>query len=318
MKVSIVGNGFMGRKHLSVLENFENIDSVTIVDCLSTEKKSFRSVEEFIKSKTVSDLVVISTPNYLHYPQAKILLENGYHILIDKPLCFTSEQTTDLKKIQEKSGKKIFLVLQNRYSSISEMLKNLIDSGKLGKLYNIQLNAFWNRGEKYYTPNSWKGKKELDGGILYTQFSHLVDLILYLTGEKIKVKFSDFENFRNRKLTEIEDTAIAILETESGTRIVLNMTVSAFEKNEETSMNIIAEKGTIKIAGQYFNEIVYQNIETIPSVISVEPTTNEVHLKKMYSEIFRNLGGFPNNATVLEDGIPLITLLENIYAKNYD
>ncbi len=316
MNIAILGSGFMGKKHKSLLEKMSDVHSILEIDHISEIENNnhFSSIEEFLERKPESNLVVVSTPNHLHFSHALQLLENGYHVLIEKPFCFRTEEAFQLRKAAEKTNSKVFLVMQNRFSTVTEFLKNLIKNNTLGRIYNIQFNAFWNRGKSYYKNGSWKGKKEQDGGILYTQFSHLVDLLLYVFGEKQQLLFKDLQSFRNYTISEIEDTAIVFLESESGFKSVINFSTAVFEKNEETSLNIIAEKGTLKISGQYFDEITYQNIQGIDKVINLSKTSNEDNLEKMYHEIFKNLKSQSNNAIVLEDGISLVQLLEEIYS----
>jgi len=317
MKIAILGVGFMGKKHKIAISSFPDVEIVAEIDHFpSSSEIYYPSLEEFLDAKVECDLVVISTPNHLHTSHALVLLENGYHVLIEKPFCFNSEEALQLEEASKRTGYKAFLVVQNRFSPVTYYLKDLFEHNKLGKIYNIQFNAFWNRGKSYYTVDSWKGKKEEDGGILFTQFSHLIDLVTYLfEGESLNVLYQSFENFRNREIAEIEDTAIVILETAEKSKIVLNFTTAVFEKNQETSLNILAEKGTIKISGQYFNEITYENIDPSLERIQLKEASNEDHLKLMYTELFKNLRGDPaNKAVLLKDGFPLVQLLENLYS----
>ncbi len=313
MKIAVLGTGFMGRKHKANIQTVPDAEIVAEIDAVD-RNAHFRSLEDFLNVKKYCDLVIVATPNHLHFPHALKLLENGYNVLVEKPFCFNLKEADILEEASRKSGKKVFLVIQNRFSPASVFLKNLIDSQKLGRLYNLQFNAFWNRGRNYYSGDSWKGKKSLDGGILYTQFSHLLDLLCHIFDEELNVKYRDFESFRNFEIAEIEDTAIAILESTSGTRILLDFTTAVFEKNQETSLNIIAEKGTIKISGQYFNEVTYQNIEGCTDRLEIPSASNEDNLKRMYKQIFLNLEQKPNQAVLLEQGRPLIALLEKIYS----
>ena len=76
--------------------------------------------------------------------------------------------------------KHVFTVMQNRYSPPSVWIKELVESGRLGKIFIVQLNCYWNRDERYYKPDSWHGSKDLDGGTLFTQFSHFTDIMYWL------------------------------------------------------------------------------------------------------------------------------------------
>lgn len=316
MNISILGTGFMGKKHKAILEQISNVRINAEIDSHSEPNSDihFHSLEHFLEEKLETDLVVVATPNYLHFQHTKILLENGYNVLIEKPFVFNLEQAYVLRETALQNDCRVFLVMQNRFSSVTLFLSELVESKKLGKIYNIQLNAFWNRGEQYYIKDSWKGKKNMDGGILYTQFSHLLDLLCCVFKDDFAVLFRDLTSFRNFNISEIEDTALLVLQGKTGTKVSVNFTTSVFEKNQETSLNIIAEKGTLKISGQYFNEITFQHIADCPDKFEIPSTSNEENLKEMYLEIFKSLRGKKNNAILLKDGLGLVDLLEKIYS----
>ncbi len=162
----------------------------------------------------------------------------------------------------EKANKRLFIVKQNRFNPPVEAVKKLIDDRKLGKIYSIQLNCFWNRNEDYYK-NSWKGTRELDGGTLFTQFSHFIDLLYWFVGDVDWVS-AQTGNFHHQGMIEFEDTGMVILKFNNGAIGTINYTVNAYKKNMEGSFTIFAEKGTVKIGGQYLNELEYQSLEGEP------------------------------------------------------
>ncbi|GAB1397069.1 hypothetical protein MASR1M65_18480 [Saprospiraceae bacterium] len=150
----------------------------------------------------------------------------------------------------------------------------------MGKRYGVRLSCFWNRNEDYYR-NSWKGTKDLDGGTLYTQFSHFIDLLYWLVGD-IKDVEAYTSNYAHKGIIEFEDTGVAILKFQNGAIGTINYTVNSYGKNMEGSLTIFGEKGTVKIGGQYLNEMEYQNIEgykieNLPAAIrqTITATTRE-------------------------------------------
>jgi predicted dehydrogenase len=82
----------------------------------------------------------------------------------------------------KRNNKNVFCVMQNRYSPPSSWLKSVIESDSLGSIFHVQINCFWNRDDRYYQNTSWKGKKQFEGGTLYTQFSHFVDTLYWIFG----------------------------------------------------------------------------------------------------------------------------------------
>ncbi|MEJ0101118.1 MAG: Gfo/Idh/MocA family oxidoreductase [Bacteroidota bacterium] len=129
------------------------------------------------------------------------------------------------------------------------------------------MNCFWNRPAEYYE-NTWHGTKDLDGGILYTQFSHFIDILYWFLGDVVHVS-GYRSNMLHRDCMEIEDNGVAILEMNNKITGSLNYSVNAYKKNMEGSFTILGEKGTVKIGGQYLNELDYflaenENLPELP------------------------------------------------------
>jgi UDP-N-acetyl-2-amino-2-deoxyglucuronate dehydrogenase len=138
-------------------------------------------------------------------------------------------------------------------------LKQALDEGRLGRIVGMQLNCFWNRDAPYYA-GDWKGTRELDGGILYTQFSHFIDLAVWLLGD-LRRATAFAGNFMHAGVTAFEDGLVAAVEFRSGTLGTMHFTTNAHGRNMEGSLTLFGEKGTVKVGGQYLNELEYQRID---------------------------------------------------------
>jgi predicted dehydrogenase len=154
-------------------------------------------------------------------------------------------------------------------------VKSLIDQGELGKILMVSVNCFWNRNAAYYEQSPWRGTKSLDGGTLYTQFSHFVDIIYYLFGEISNVN-GVVKNVSHQKLIEFEDSGSFSFEFEDGGIGNFCFTTSTYKQNMEGSITIFAENATIKIGGKYLNTIDYQKTNgfDIQDVESSSPANN--------------------------------------------
>src|SRR5690606_28154696 len=132
----------------------------------------------------------------------------------------------------------------------------LIQENRLGEVYMVDINCYWNRDKRYYRGDTWHGKKDLDGGTLVTQFSHFVDIMYWLFGDVKNIQ-ARFKDFNHTELTDFEDSGIISFEFVNGGMGSLTYSTSVFDRNLESSMTIIGEKGSVKIGGQYMNEIEY-------------------------------------------------------------
>jgi len=180
-------------------------------------------------------------------------------VLCEKTIGLSVAECGEMIQTDEKMNRRLFEIKQNRFNPPVAAVKKIIDEGKLGKIFNLQMSCVWNRNEAYYA-NSWKGTKDLDGGRLYTHLSHIIELLYWMNGDVIEAK-AFTGNFTHEGIIEFEDTGVVVLKFENGAIGTVNYTVNSYGKNMEGSLTIFGEKGTVKIGGQYLNELEYQNIE---------------------------------------------------------
>jgi predicted dehydrogenase len=284
VRFAVVGCGHIGKRHIEMIQRNPEAELVAICDILTTEHLNLSSLlpsslrlplfprlEELLFSSLAFDVLNICVPNGLHAPMAVKALETGRHAVIEKPMALTTSEAKKILSTAEKHGKQVFCVMQNRYSPPSVWIKQLVDSGKLGKLFLVQINCYWNRDERYYKPGGWHGDKKMDGGTLFTQFSHFIDLMYWLFGDIAHIK-ARFEDFNHQALTAFEDSGVVSFEFVGGGVGVFNYSTSVYDRNFESSVTIIAENGTVKIGGQYMNEVEYCHVRDYE--MPVLPPTN--------------------------------------------
>ncbi len=266
LNIAILGCGKIAKRHAEHINNKANLIAVCDIvkesaDELAEKFNStpFYYIEKLINSDKRIDLVSVCTPNGLHAEHSIKLLNNGYHVLCEKPMALSTYDAGEMIKASERNNKRLFIVKQNRFNPPVKKVKELIDDGRLGKIFNIQLNCFWNRNQNYYKNSDWKGTKELDGGILFTQFSHFIDLLYWMIGDIYETK-AFTNNFLHQNITEFEDTGAVIIRFYNGAIGTINFTTNATTKNMEGSLTIFGSRGTVKIGGQYLNELEYQDI----------------------------------------------------------
>ena len=328
LSFAIIGCGNIAKRHAEQIQTAGKL--VAVCDIIRSKAKElgkkynaevFSSIEELFANKKEIDVAVICTPNGLHAAHSIISLQAGCHVLCEKPMAINSSDCLMMIQAAEKAGKHLFVVKQNRFNPPVAAVKKLLDEKKLGDIYSIQLNCFWNRDAKYYE-NSWKGTMMLDGGTLFTQFSHFIDLIYWMIGDVKQAKVYK-KNFAHQNIIEFEDTGVVILEFENGVVGTLNYTVNSFIKNMEGSLTIFGEKGTVKIGGQYLNVLEYQQIQdhVIPSL----PAGNKANEYGFYQgsmsnhdKVYKNLVDVINNNAAMaagsRDGLKTVEIIEKIYA----
>lgn len=261
IKIGVVGYGRIGKRHVEHINNTQGL-SLDFV-CDNTELGvQYSSVEEIPLASDNTNLVSICTPNGLHGKHAISLLRKGYHVLIEKPMTLDFQEALDVIDLAEEKNRRVFVVKQNRFNPPVQIVKNLIKNGELGTILSFGLSCIWNRNPEYYS-GSWKGTKDLDGGTLFTQYSHFVDLLLWMFGPISKTSGFKSNSSIPREI-EFEDSGVVALKMKSGAIGSIHYSVNAYSKNFEGALTIVGTKGTVKIGGQYLNEIDYWDIESLP------------------------------------------------------
>jgi len=327
IRFAIIGCGRIGQRHAEHIHNKGKL--IAVCDVLKeradelAEKygsKAYYSVKDLLEKEKEVQVIAICTPNGLHAEHAIEALNAGYHVLCEKPMALTSYDCGEMIKAAERANKRLFAIKQNRFNPPVEAVKRIIDEGKLGKIFSIQLSCFWNRNPDYYH-NSWKGTLKMDGGTLFTQFSHFIDLLYWIVGDVKNVQ-AMMANYAHKNIIEFEDTGVVILEFQSGTIGTINYTVNSYGKNMEGSLTIFGEKGTVKIGGQYLNELEYQNIEgyrieNLPEGNKANNYGNYQGSMSNHDKVYDNLiEVLQHNASISTnsfEGLKTVEIIEKIY-----
>ncbi len=327
LQFGIIGCGRIAERHAEHIHKKGKLLAVCDVvkekaDRLAAkyQAKAYYSVRDLLENETSIQVMAICTPNGLHAEHSIQSLNRGLHVLCEKPMALSSFDCGEMIKAAERNNRRLFAIKQNRFNPPVEAVKKIIDEGRLGKIYSIQLSCFWNRNSDYYY-NSWKGTMDLDGGTLFTQFSHFIDLLYWMLGDVKEVE-AKMANFHHKGIIEFEDTGVVILRFYSGTIGTINYTVNSYGKNMEGSLTIFGEKGTVKIGGQYLNELEYQNIEgykieNLPEGNKANNYGNYQGSMSNHDKVYDNLiEVLEHNAAISTssfEGLKTVEIIEKIY-----
>lgn len=263
--VGLVGCGRISRRQIEAIEATADVDIAVVCDideqrARSTgEKLGVPWTTDYTTIRGV-DVVSVMTPSGYHPRHASEISEttDAPCVLCEKPVSLTVNEAVDLYDRVGAAGKRLLPVYQNRYNPLVQLVRTLIHDGSLGQIHQFNVNIFWNRNDDYFQID-WHGTRELDGGVLYTQASHYVDMLLYLFGP---VESAKGIGGRLRGLP-VQDTVSAVIQHESGAVGSLNCTVSTFRKNYQTEFTIIGSAGTVRLEGTNLNTISFWDVEGI-------------------------------------------------------
>lgn len=330
IRFAVIGQGHIGKRHAEMIRRNNDSVLVAVCDVLPKEKLGLESIEEnfynniddVLANHPEVDVVNICTPNGLHSEMALKALNAKKHVVIEKPIALSKN---DAEKILFKSlevSKHVFSVMQNRYSPPSVWLKDLVDNNILGDIYSVKLDCYWNRDERYYKAGNWHGDLALDGGTLFTQFSHFIDIMYWLFGDITNI-CGNFKDFNHQNLTGFEDSGVVTFDFINGGMGSLNYSTAVWDTNLESSITIIGSKGTVKVAGQYMNDVVYCHIKdyTMPELAPSNPPNDYGAYKGsaqnhhyVIENVIDKLHEKGTISTNVLEGLKVVEIIERIYS----
>jgi len=331
IKFAVVGCGHIGKRHARMIADHPEAELVALCDIrerseVGVEDHSasyFQDMATMLKEQPDIDVISVCTPNGLHADQCIMALEQRKHVVCEKPMALSKAKCEAIIYKALQMHRTVFGVMQNRYSPPSQWIKSVVDQGLLGKIHIVQVNCYWNRDERYYKKGSWKGTAELDGGTLFTQFSHFIDTLYWLFGDitDIQGKFADFEH---KELTAFEDSGLVNFRFLNGGIGCLNYSTAVWDSNMESSMTIVGSTGSVKIGGQYMDKVEYCHIKdyTMPELSPTNPA-NDYGTHKgsannhgfIIDNVVDTLKGRNTMTTNALEGLKVVEIIERIYTK---
>lgn len=334
IKFAVIGQGHIGKRHAEMVRRNSDCELVAVCDIKTKEelgiaeiKEAFyHDVDEMLAKHPEIEVVNICTPNGLHAQHSLKALEAKKHIVVEKPMALNTRDCEILIYKSLQMHKNVFCVMQNRYSPPSMWLKEIVESGKLGEIFMVQLNCYWNRDERYYKKGTWKGDQELDGGTLFTQFSHFIDIMYWLFGDitDIQAKFNDFTH---KDSTDFEDSGFISFKFVHGGMGSLNYSTAVWDKNLESSLTIIAKNGSVKVGGQYMDKVEYCHIKDyeMPELPPTNPANDYGHYKGsannhhyVIENVVNTIKGRTTITTNALEGMKVVDIIERIYSYRND
>jgi predicted dehydrogenase len=329
IKFAVIGQGHIGKRHAEMIRLNPDSQLVAVCDVLAKDQIGltdikeafFTSYEELLASDLDIDVINICTPNGFHSEYAIKALQAKKHVVLEKPIALTKIDAEQILFKSLEMSRHVFCVMQNRYSPPSVWLKEIIDNKTLGDIFTVKLDCYWNRDERYYKKGNWHGDAKLDGGTLFTQFSHFVDIMYWLFGDIQNIR-GNFADFSHKDLTDFEDSGVVTFDFINGGMGSLNYSTAVWDKNLESSITILGSKGTVKVAGQYMNEVSYCHIKdyVMPELAPSNPP-NDYGLYKgsaqnhhyVIENVVEKLTDKGTITTNVLEGLKVVDIIERIY-----
>lgn len=331
VKFAVIGCGHIGKRHAEMISRNAESQLVALCDVRPKEALGLEAFDvpyfndpvALLKAVPEVEVVCICTPNGLHAPLSLLALEHGKHIVCEKPMALTKADCESVLGKALQKHRHVFGVMQNRYSPPSHWLKEMVEEKRLGDIFLVQLNCYWNRDARYYKADGWKGSADLDGGTLFTQFSHFVDIMYWLFGDITDIQ-GRFADFNHKDLTDFEDSGLVNFRFLKGGMGCLNYSTSVWDKNLESSITVIGSKGSVKVGGQYMDQVEHCHVQDYEMPV-LEPTNpaNDYGAYKgsasnhhyIIENVVDTLKGRQTMTTNALEGMKVIDIIERIYQK---
>ena len=333
IKFAVVGCGHIGKRHAAMISGNKECELVALCDIKDKEALAIGgySVPFFDKMETLladgppADVICICTPNGIHARQSLLALESRRHVVVEKPMALTK---ADCERIIFKAlnvSRQVFCVMQNRYSPPAAWLRELIEHDILGDIQLVQANCYWNRDDRYYfhegQHHEWHGNAALDGGTLFTQFAHFIDILYWIFGDigNIQTRLADFQH---RHSTDFEDSGMVLFDFVNGGMGSLCFSTAVWDKNFESTLTVIGSKGAVKLGGQYMNTIEYCHIENYspPTLPEAQPPNDygpyqgsAANHHFVIQNVVDVLKGRKEATTNALEGMKVVEMIERIY-----
>lgn len=326
IKVALIGAGRISERHVTAINHTSSrTELVAVCDldlsraedaALGSGASSYSSVSEMLANHPDIGLASICTPSGTHFELATELMKHGKPVLIEKPVTLSTKHSQFLIKASIDWNVPAFVVKQNRLNPPIVEVREKLESGALGRLLSASASVIWCRTPEYYLMDTWRLQRDLDGGVVWNQASHYVDLLVNLLDPVVSVAAVG-ANYLSP--SEAEDTVHAILETKSGQIASLVATTTARPKNFEGSLTLLTEKGVVKIGGHAVNELLADTSRTekvqISAMVQENPQDSVYGSghQGLYHQVIADLLDGRRSEFRIENSLETVALMEAIH-----
>jgi predicted dehydrogenase len=256
----IIGGGMIANFHAQAIQAMEG-GQLGAIYARNPEKvqelgqkyncKAYHQLDALLNDPEI-DIVTIATPSGAHREPALAAAKKGKHIICEKPLEITPKRIQQM--IQTCAENKVVLagIFNRRFNPAVQQLKQAVDQGRFGRLTLCDAYVKWYRTQEYYDSGAWRGTWALDGGgALMNQSIHTIDQLIYLAGD-IKRLSASVDCLIHEGI-EVEDTAVAILEFESGARGVIQGATSCWSSSgHPAEIQLCGSEGSVFMSDDKF------------------------------------------------------------------
>ena len=267
MNYALIGCGRIATNHMKAAVN-NKLNIVAVCDILpeamvallakhdlqnDASIKRYTDYKQMIAENEI-ELISIATESGNHAEIALHCIDNGVHVIIEKPMAMSIDDAEEIIRRSEEKHVKVAACHQNRFNIAVQELRQALEAGRFGRLSHGSIHVRWNRNEGYYTQAPWRGTWAQDGGCLMNQCIHGIDLLRWMMGDEVDEVYGVTQQQFHDYL-ECEDIGKAVVKFKNGAVGTIEGTTNVYPKNLEETLYLFGETGTVKIGGTSTNNI---------------------------------------------------------------
>ena len=252
IRVGVIGCGRISVMHFV---SIASIDALELVACCDIVKdradaaareygiKAYTSYEEMLESENL-DAVHLCLPHYLHSKVAMYAFEKGVHVLTEKPMDVDMESAVRAVERAKELGVQFGVIFQCRYNNSARLVKDAVESGRLGKIVSARSTLTWSRPDNYYSDSDWKGTWDKEGGgVIIDQAIHSIDLVRWIIDSEVESISCNIAN-RGHKAVDVEDSAEGLVTFKNGVKYGFYC-MNNYGIDEPIEIRLYCEKGRV-------------------------------------------------------------------------
>lgn len=294
MKFALIGCGRIAVNHIKAVVN-NDLDMVAICDLIpkaidvlfektgyAKPTKQYTDYKTMIAENPDLELVAVATESGVHAEIVLYCIDCGINVIVEKPMAMSMEDADEIVRRSREKNVKVSVCHQNRFNVAIQQIRKALEGGRFGRISHGSIHVRWNRNRDYYDQATWRGKWASDGGCLFNQCIHGIDLLRWMMGDGVeevygvtKQQFHDY--------LECEDIGMAVVKFKNGAVGSIEGTVNVYSQNLEETLYLFGECGTVKIGGKSTN-----NIEVWSFADETEEDLKNKGLEEKISNVYGN------------------------------
>ena len=326
IRVGVIGCGRISVMHFVSIASIEGLELVACCDIVKARAeeaaleygiKAYTSYEEMLECEKL-DAVHLCLPHYLHSKVAIYAFEKGVHVLTEKPMDIDMESAVRAVERAKELGVQFGVIFQCRYNNSARLVKEAVQSGRLGKIISARSTLTWSRSDDYYSGSDWKGTWDKEGGgVIIDQAIHSIDLVRWVVDSEVESISCTIAN-RGHKAVDVEDSAEGLVTFKNGVKYGFYC-MNNYGIDEPIEIRLYCERGRVVFG--YDDAYIRYNDGTVESATQDANKLNYkggkdywgVHHVKQIEQFYNALRGKEPLEISGEEALKTHELVMNIY-----